>query len=59
MTITSKQGYTGNRILEAMGSGVRYGEAIFTVLCGAIPDDTRTILDFGAGAGFCLEKFTP
>ena len=57
MTITSKQGYAGNRILEAMRSGVRYGEAIFTELRGAIPDDACTILDFGAGAGFFLEKF--
>jgi SAM-dependent methyltransferase len=57
MTITSKQGYAGNRILEAMRSGVRYGEALFTELRGAIPDDACTILDFGAGAGFFLEKF--
>jgi SAM-dependent methyltransferase len=57
MAVTSKQGYAGNRILEAMRSGVRYGEAIFTELCSAVPDDARTILDFGAGAGFFLEKF--
>ena len=57
MTIASKQGYAGNRILEAMRSGMRYGEAIFTELRGAIPDDASTILDFGAGAGFFLEKF--
>jgi SAM-dependent methyltransferase len=57
MTITSKQSYAGTRILEAMRSGVRYGEAIFTELHGAIPDDVCTILDFGAGAGFFLEKF--
>ncbi len=56
MTKTSKQGYAGNRILEAMRSGVRYGEAIFTELRGAIPEDACTILDFGAGAGFFLEK---
>ena len=57
MTVTSKQGYVGNRILEAMRSGVRYGEAIFTELRRAIPDDACTILDFGAGTGIFLEKF--
>jgi SAM-dependent methyltransferase len=57
MTITSKQGYAGNRILEAMRSGVRYGEAIFTDLRSAIPGDASSILDFGSGAGFFLEKF--
>jgi SAM-dependent methyltransferase len=57
MTTASKQGYAGNRILEAMRSGVRYGEAIFTELRGAIPDDACTILELGAGAGFFLEKF--
>lgn len=55
--MTSKQGYTSNRILQAMRSGMRYGEAIFTELRGAIPDDACTILDFGAGTGFFLEKF--
>jgi SAM-dependent methyltransferase len=57
MTITSEQGYAGNRILEVMRSAAQYGEAIFTELRGAIPEDTSTILDFGAGAGFFLEKF--
>jgi SAM-dependent methyltransferase len=57
MTITPKQGYAGNRILEAMRSGGRYGEAIFTELRNAIPADASEILDFGAGAGFFLEKF--
>jgi SAM-dependent methyltransferase/putative flippase GtrA len=57
MTITPKQGYAGNRILEAMRSGVRYGEAIFRELRAAVPEDTYTILDFGAGTGFFLEKF--
>ena len=57
MTIASKQGYAGKRILEVMRSGVRYGEAIFEELRGAVPGDASTILDFGAGAGFFLEKF--
>ena len=57
MTITSRQGYSGNRILEAMRSGVQYGEAIFTELRGALPADATAVLDFGAGAGFFLEKF--
>src|SRR5262249_53638990 len=57
MTISSEQGYAGNRILEAMRSGVRFGETIFTELRGAVPKDASTILDFGAGAGFFLEKF--
>jgi 2-polyprenyl-3-methyl-5-hydroxy-6-metoxy-1,4-benzoquinol methylase len=57
MTITSNHGYAGNRILEAMRSGVRYGEAIFRELRGAVPEDASTILDFGAGAGFFPEKF--
>ena len=56
MTI-APHGYSGNRILEAMRSGMRYGEAIFTELRGAVPEDASTILDFGAGAGFFLEKF--
>jgi SAM-dependent methyltransferase len=57
MTITSKEGYAGNRILEAMRNGVRYGEAIFTELHSAVPEDASEILDFGAGAGFFLKKF--
>jgi SAM-dependent methyltransferase len=57
MSTTSGQSHTGNRILEVMRSGVRYGEAIFTELRRAMPEDTSTILDFGAGAGFFLEKF--
>ena len=57
MTITSKQSYAGTRILEAMRSGVRYGEAIFTELRSTVPDDACTILDFGAGTGFFLRKF--
>jgi SAM-dependent methyltransferase len=57
MTVISKHGYAGGRILEAMRAGLRYGEAIFTELRDAVPDDACTILDFGAGAGFFLKKF--
>ncbi len=51
------QNYSGTRILEAMRSGVRYGDAIFAELRRALPTDTRAVLDFGAGGGFFAEKF--
>jgi hypothetical protein len=57
ITITSEHGYAGNRILEAMRSGGRYGDPIFRELRGAVPEDASTMLDFGAGAGVFLEKF--
>jgi SAM-dependent methyltransferase len=57
MSIASEQGYAGKRLLEANRSAVRFGEAIFAELCSAIPDDACSILDFGAGDGFFLEKF--
>jgi len=57
MTKTSEQGYAGKRILEAMRSAVRYGEAVFQELRRAAPQSGSTILDFGAGDGFFLEKF--
>ena len=57
MNKRSSQAYSGTRILDAMHSGVRYGEAVFTELRGALPSDASKILDFGAGAGFFLNKF--
>ena len=57
MTIGSDQLYAGKRILEAMKSGVRYGNAIFDEVCNALPPDARAILDFGAGAGIFADKF--
>ncbi len=57
MTQTTEQGYAGKRVLEAMRSAVQYGEAIFKELRAAAPQSRSTILDFGAGDGFFLEKF--
>jgi hypothetical protein len=39
-TIGSQPSYAGTRILEAMRSGVRYGEAIFAELCRTLPPDS-------------------
>lgn len=49
--------YSGTRILEAMRSGARYGEAIFADIWAAMPAGTAHVLDFGAGSGFFVEKF--
>jgi SAM-dependent methyltransferase len=57
MTKTTEQGYAGKRILEAMRSAVRYGEAVFQELRRAAPEGGAAILDFEAGDGFFLEKF--
>lgn len=57
MTQTTEQGYAGTRVLEAMRGAAQYGEAIFQELRTAAPKTKSTILDFGAGDGFFLEKF--
>jgi SAM-dependent methyltransferase len=57
MTSNPEQAYAGKRVLEAMRSAVRYGEAVFQELRRVAPQSGSTILDFGAGDGFFLEKF--
>jgi SAM-dependent methyltransferase len=57
MTKPPEQGYAGKRVLEAMRSAVRYGEAVFQEVRRTAPQSGSAILDFGAGDGFFLEKF--
>ncbi|MES2472470.1 MAG: class I SAM-dependent methyltransferase [Pseudomonadota bacterium] len=57
MTSPGDQVYSGVRILEAMRSGTRYGEAVFNDILRAMPQGASSILDFGAGSGFFAEKF--
>ncbi len=40
-----------------MRSGTRYGDAVFDQILKAMPAGTSSILDFGAGSGFFVEKF--
>lgn len=55
--MTTAAPYSGTRILEAMRSGARYGEAIFEDISAAMPSGISSVLDFGAGSGFFVEKF--
>ena len=57
MTVPAEQAYSGVRILEAMRSGTRYGNAVFDQILKATPAGALSILDFGAGSGFFVEKF--
>ncbi len=55
--MSEQQPYSGRRILEAMHSAVRYGEAVFAKVCTAMPPGSARVLDFGAGDGFFVKKF--
>jgi putative flippase GtrA/SAM-dependent methyltransferase len=50
--------YAGHRVLEAMRSAPHYADAIYAYLRSASPAIEGPVLDFGAGDGVFVERFT-